>query len=424
MNAKIIEKNYQIAKERYAEEMEIDTEKVLQILRAVPLSVHCWQGDDVAGFEKPDSALDGGGLQVTGNYPGRARTPSELRADMKMAFSLIPGQHRANLHAMYGEFGGKKVDRNEIEPKHFKNWIDWAKDEKLALDFNATCFSHPKAADGFTLSSHDAGTRKFWMEHVQRTRQISAFMGKELGKACIHNLWIPDGSKDDCVQRWNYRSRLRQSLDDIFKIEYDPKKMRDSIEGKLFGIGSESFVVGSNDFYMGYAVKNGIMLCLDLGHFHPTESVADKISAVLQFCRDVLIHASRGVRWDSDHAAILNDEMRSLLQEVVRIPALDRVHFALDYFDASINRVGAWVIGARAVLKALLLALLEPAGKLRRFEKDGNFFGRLETLEAGKSMPFGAVWEYHCMKCGVPADGAELVRAILDYEAKVQSKRK
>jgi L-rhamnose isomerase len=424
MNAKTIEKNYKAAKERYSKETGINTDKALQIMQAVPLSIHCWQGDDVGGFERPDSVLDGGGLQVTGNYPGKARNPDELRADMEKAFSLIPGQHRANVHAIYGEFGGKLVDRDEIEPKHFRGWIDWAKSAKIGLDFNASCFSHANAADGYTISSLDTGIRKFWIEHILRCREISAFMGKELGSACIHNLWIPDGCKDESVQRWAYRSRLKQSLDEIFTVKHDPKKMRDSIEGKLFGIGSEAFVVGSNDFYLGYAVQNGVMPCMDMGHYHPTESVADKVSAVLQFCQEILIHASRGVRWDSDHVAILSDEMRNLLEEIVRIPALDRAHVALDYFDGSMNRVGAWAIGARSVRKALLLALLEPTERIRRFEKDGNSFAKLALLEESKAMPFGAVWEYCCLKSNVPADGTQLIKEVLDYEAKVQSKRK
>jgi L-rhamnose isomerase len=424
MNAKTIEKNYKSAKERYSEEMGINTEKALQIMQAVPLSIHCWQGDDVGGFERPDSVLDGGGLQVTGNYPGKARNPSELRLDMEKAFSLIPGRHRANVHAIYGEFGGKLVDRDEIEPKHFKGWTDWAKSMKIGLDFNASCFSHANATDGYTISSLDSGIRKFWMEHVQRCREISAFMGKEVGSACIHNLWIPDGCKDESVQRWAYRSRLKQSLDEIFKKKHDPKKMKDSIEGKLFGIGSEAFVVGSNDFYLGYAVKNGVMPCMDLGHYHPTESVADKVSAVLQFCQEVLIHASRGVRWDSDHVAILSDELKSLLDEIVRIPALDRVHVSLDYFDGSMNRIGAWAIGGRAVRRAILLALLEPTEKIRRFDEEGNSFGKLALLEESKAMPFGAVWEYCCLKSGVPSDGTQLIKEVMNYEARVQSKRK
>ncbi len=396
-----IEKAYEHARERY-NELGVDTGEVLETLDNISLSLHCWQGDDVGGFERPDARLQGGGIQVTGNYPGAARTIDELRMDLKKAYSLIPGRHRLNLHAMYGEFGGKQVDRNEIEPEHYAGWIAWAQSEGLKIDFNATCFSHPRADSGFTLSSKDEENRAFWIDHVKRCRSISAFIGRELGSPCIHNLWIPDGAKDTPVDRFTHRALLKESLDEIFSVEYGPAEMRDAVESKLFGIGSEAFVVGSHEFYMGYALTRGKMLCLDLGHFHPTESVADKISAILQFSEEILLHISRGVRWDSDHVVILNDEMKSVAEEIVRSDAVERAHIALDFFDASMNRVGAWVIGARATLKGLLLALLEPRQTLRKFENTGDNFARLALIEELKTMPFGAVWDYCCLQNGVP----------------------
>ena len=421
MNTEKIEKSYRDAQQRYGQ-MGVDTDKALQTLGNVSLSLHCWQGDDVGGFERPGAKLEGGGLQVTGNYPGKARTIDELRMDLKIAYSLIPGHHRLNLHAIYGEFGGKSVDRDEITQEHYIGWIDWAKNGNLKLDFNATCFSHPRANAGFTLSSKDKKIREFWIEHVKCCRQISAFIGRELESPCIHNLWIPDGAKDIPVDRWSHRALLKDSLDEIFAVEYDPEEMKDSVESKLFGIGSESFVVGSHEFYMGYAISRNIMLCLDTGHFHPTESVGDKISSILQFSDEMLLHLSRGVRWDSDHVVILNDELRNVLEEVVRSGVLERIHIALDFFDASMNRVGAWVIGARAALKGVLIALLEPQEKLREFEDLNNLFARLALIEELKTMPFGAVWDYYCFKTGVPP--AELwMEEVKRYEAEVTSKR-
>ena len=342
--------------------------------------------------------------------------------DLKKAFSLIPGRMRLNLHAIYGEFGERFVDRGEINPEHYKGWIDWARQEKLNLDFNATCFAHPKAESGYTLSSKDKEVREFWIEHVKRCREISAFIGRELGSFCIHNLWIPDGSKDFPVDRWTHRAMLKEALDRIFAKEYIPSEMKDSLESKLFGLGSEAFVVGSHEFYMGYALSNGVMLCLDLGHFHPTESVADKISALLQFSDEILLHLSRGVRWDSDHVVILNDEVRGIAEEIVRSNALDKVHLALDFFDASLNRVGALVIGARAVHKSFLLVLLEPREKLQEFENAGNYFGRLALLEELKTLPFGAVWDYFCLKMDVPA-AESWMEEIQRYDAEVTRKR-
>ncbi len=345
-----IEQAYTLARERYAE-YGVDTEAAFATLAAVPLSIHCWQGDDVGGFERPAAALTGGGIQVTGNYPGKARTPAELRADMEKAFSLIPGTHRVNLHASYGEFGGKTVDRDQVEPAHFQGWVSWAKEHGLGLDFNSTFFSHPKADDGWTLSHRDPAIRAFWVEHAKRCRAISAFMGKAAGRPCIHNLWIPDGCKDAPADRWTPRRRLRESLDEIYSVSYPSAEIKDAVESKLFGIGSESYVVGNHEFYLAYALANAKMLCLDMGHFHPTESIADKISAILQFADELLLHLSRGVRWDSDHVTVMSDEVRAVMDEIVRGQALRRVHLALDFFDGSMNRVGAWAIGARATLK-------------------------------------------------------------------------
>jgi L-rhamnose isomerase len=421
MDSSAIEKAYALSREKYAA-LGVDADKAVSRLQSVSLSLHCWQGDDVRGFEAEPSGLEGSGLQVTGAYPGRARNVEDLRSDLRQAFALIPGRHRLNLHAMYGEFGGKRIDRNEIEPGHFRGWVEWAKQENLKLDFNATCFAHPKAASGFTLSSKDAGTRRFWIEHVRLCRKISAYLGRELQASCLHNLWIPDGSKDVPVDRWAYRTLLKKSLDEIYETSYNHLQMKDSLESKLFGIGSESFVVGSHEFYMGYALTKGKLICLDLGHFHPTESVADKISAILQFSPEILIHVSRGVRWDSDHVVILNDDLRSLTEEIVRSQALDRTHIALDYFDASMNRVGAWVLGARATLRALLIALLEPRQRLQEADRGDRVLARLAALEELKSMPHGPVWDYFCLRNGVPPADAWL-KEIEAYEKKVLSKR-
>ena len=416
-----IEQSYQLAREHYTA-FGVDAEAALAALAAVPLSLHCWQGDDVGGFEKPEAALSGGGIQVTGNYPGKARTPGELRADLEKALSLIPGSHRVNLHAIYGEFGGRSVDRDQIGPEHFGGWVSWARDHALKLDFNATLFSHPKANDGWTLSHRDPAIRAFWVEHVRRCRAISAFMGKELGSPCIHNLWIPDGCKDAPADRWTPRRLLRESLDEIYSVSCPAAEMKDAVESKLFGIGSESYVVGSHEFYLAYALAGGKIICLDLGHFHPTESVADKVSAILQFADELLLHLSRGVRWDSDHVVTMNDEVRGVMEEVVRGRALARVHLALDFFDGSMNRVGAWVIGARATLKALLAALLSPQQKLNEAEQRGDTFARLDLIEEARSLPLGAVWDYYCHRCGMPT-GLDVVNEVRAYEEAVTSKR-
>jgi L-rhamnose isomerase len=417
-----IEKAYKLAKDSYSQ-LGISTDKALEEMESISLSLHCWQGDDVGGFENPDPSLSGGGIQVTGNFPGKATNANELRLDLRKAYSLIPGKHRLNLHAIYGEFKGQQVDRDEISPEHFKPWIDWANQEGIKLDFNATCFSHPKADEGFTLSHKNKGVRDFWIEHVRRCREISSYMGKAQNSPCIHNLWVPDGSKDITVDAWLYRSNLKESLDRIFDRDYPEAEIKDSLESKLFGIGSECYVVGSHEFYLGYALAKGKMICLDTGHFHPTESVADKISSVLLFLDELLLHVSRGVRWDSDHVVILNDEVTTLAKEIIRANVLSRVHFGLDFFDASINRIGAWVIGSRALLKALLIALLEPLEKLKEAEDNGDFFSRLAVLEEMKSMPFQAVWDYYCLKMSVPPAGL-WIGEIKQYEKDVLFKRK
>ena len=363
----------------------------------------------------------GNGLAVTGNYPGKACTPGELRADLDKSLSLIPGKHRLNLHAFYGEFGGKKVDRDAIEPKHFANWISWAKKNGLGLDFNPTCFSHPKAADGATLSHADKNIRKFWIEHCIRSREIGAAMGKALGNPCVTNVWIPDGYKDTPADRVGPRARLAESLDAVFKKALSPKFNLDAVEPKLFGIGSESFVVGSHEFYLGYAVSRQKLLCLDAGHYHPTESISDKISSVMQYLPEILLHVSRGVRWDSDHVVILNDDLLAIAREIVANSYEKRVHIGLDYFDASINRVAAWTIGTRNMLRALLIGLLE-SPLIRTAEAAGDLTTRLALQEEAKSLPFGAVWDYYCEQKGVPVGDAWLTE-VKSYEKNVLSKR-
>jgi L-rhamnose isomerase len=411
---------YAVAKERYAL-MGVDTDRALDTLAGVSLSLHCWQGDDVGGFEASGETL-GGGLAATGNYPGKARTADELRRDLDQVYSLIPGNHRLNLHAMYAETGGRRVERNELRPEHFAAWTDWAKANGHGIDFNPSCFSHPKAASGFTLASYDAGIRRFWIEHCIACRKIGAHFGKALGTPCITNIWIPDGFKDTPVDRKTPRALLKQSLDDILAEMIDPQHNLDSIEPKLFGLGSESYVVGSHEFYLGYAVANRVLLCLDAGHFHPTETIADKLSSVLLYLDEVLLHVSRGVRWDSDHVVILNDDLHAIAQEIVRGGFLNRVHVGLDYFDASINRVAAWVIGARNTLRALLAALLEPIDHMRELEKSGDYTQRLTLLEELKAMPFGAVWDYHCLKQSVPV-GMAFMDSVKTYERDELSRR-
>ena len=411
---------YGLAKGRYAE-LGVDADRALERLSRIAISLHCWQGDDVAGFENTGEAI-GGGLAVTGNYPGRARTPEELRSDLDKAYALIPGTHRVNLHASYAETGGRHVERNEIRPEHFRGWIDWARSKGLGLDFNPTFFAHPRASDGWTLAHRDEGTRRFWIEHGIACRKIGAAMGQALGSPCITNVWIPDGFKDLPADRRGPRERLVRALDAVFAEPIDPRFHRDAVESKLFGIGSESYVVGSHEFYLGYAITRKKVLCLDAGHFHPTEVISDKISAALCWLDELLLHVSRGVRWDSDHVVIFSDELQAIAQEIVRGDYLDRVHFGLDFFDASINRVAAWVIGTRAMLKALLLALLEPADLLRAMEADGDLTARLAMMEELKSLPFGAVWDHYCQMKGVPV-GAAWLADVMAYEQNVLSLR-
>lgn len=416
---KNIEGAYKLAKERFAD-LGVDTDAAIKKLAKTPISLHCWQGDDCGGFEKQGEL--GGGLAATGNYPGKARTPAELRSDVEKALALIPGKHRFNLHAFYAEVGGKKVDRNELGPEHFKGWIDWAKSLGLGMDFNPTYFAHPKAADGFTLSHSDQGIRNFWIEHGIACRKIGAAMGKALGTPCVTNVWIPDGYKDIPVDRKGPRERLAESLDKVFAQSISPKLNLDAIEGKLFGIGFESYTVGSHEFYLGYSVKNNKLLCLDAGHYHPTESLADKITAVFSFLPEILLHVSRGVRWDSDHVVILNDDLLALAQELVRGDYLSRTHIGLDFFDASINRIAAWVIGTRCMIKALLMAMLEPIDDLRRLEAEGQHTARLALLEECKTLPLGAVWDYYCTTQNVPV-GMAWMEEVKAYEAAVTSKR-
>ncbi len=414
-----IAKSYELAREAYAA-TGVDTDKVIERLAKVAVSLHCWQGDDVFGFES-SVGLDGG-IQVTGNYPGRARTPEQLRADLEKAFGMIPGKKRLNVHAIYAETNGKKVERNELEPAHFANWIDWAKKEDIGLDFNPSYFSHPNAAEGFTLSHRDNAIRKYWVEHGIACRKIGEAMGKALNNACITNFWIPDGYKDVPADRLAPRMRLKESLDEIFAVNIDKNYNRDAVECKLFGIGSESYVVGSHEFYMGYAVAKQILLCLDAGHFHPTEVISDKISSALLWVPEVLLHVSRGVRWDSDHVVMLTDELRAIAEEIVRGNFMNRVHIGLDFFDASINRIAAWVIGARNMQKALMLAMLEPSETLRKAESCGDYTTRLALIEEAKSMPFSAVWDFYCEKQGVPV-GTKWLDEVKTYERDVLLKR-
>ena len=416
-----IERYYSNANNQYLE-FGIDTDKILSQLKEIQVSIPCWQGDDVGGFERPNAEISGGGIQATGNYPGKARTIRELQEDLRKALSLIPGTHRINLHASYGDFGEKFVDRSEINPEYFQSWIDWAKNINIKLDFNCTLFSHPRADAGFTLSSKSKDIREFWIEHVKRCREISAEMGKQLGDPCIHNIWIPDGMKDIPVDRIGHRLLLKESLDEILKKPYPESYMMDSLEGKLFGIGSESYVVGSHEFYLSYAIANNTLFTIDTGHYHPTESVGDKISAILPFIRGLLLHVSRGVRWDSDHVPILNDEIIQLAEEIVRSRQMERIHLALDFFDASINRIAALVIGARATLKSILYALLQPIDLLQEYEENGQYFQRLALLEECKTMPFGAVWDYFCLNNDIPI-GKEWIKEIESYENRILNTR-
>ena len=416
MNETRIKQAYDIAVERYAE-LGIDVEQVLAQLQKIEISMHCWQADDVSGFEASGELT--GGIQATGNYPGKARNIDELRADILKASSLIPGRQRLNLHEIYGDFGGVFVDRDKVEPKHFESWIEWGLENGMRLDFNTTSFSHPKSGD-LSLANPDKAIRDFWIEHSKRCRAIAEYMGVRQGDPCIMNLWVHDGSKDITVNRMLYRELLKASLDQIFAQQYN--NMKDCVESKVFGIGLESYTVGSNDFYIGYGATHNKIITLDTGHFHPTESVADKLSSLLLFVPEVMLHVSRPVRWDSDHVTIMNDETMDLCKEIVRCNALDRVHIGLDYFDASINRIGAYVIGTRATQKCLLQAMLEPLAQLRQYEANGQGFERLALLEESKSMPWNAVWDMFCLRNSVPV-GEGFIADIQQYEREVTSKR-
>ncbi len=415
-----VDKAYEIARERYAA-LGVNTDQALKKLAGIAISIHCWQGDDVGGFENAGQEL-GGGLAVTGNYPGKARTPEQLRSDFEKATSVIPGRHRLNLHACYAEMSGKKVDRDALSADQFKNWISWAKAQKIGLDFNPTYFAHPKAADGVTLTHPNKAIRQFWIEHGIRCREIGAAFGKALGSTCLTNLWIPDGMKDNPADRKAPRQRLLESLDAVFEKEINKKHNVDAVEGKLFGIGSESYVAGSHEFYLGYAATRQILLTLDAGHYHPTEGIADKISSVMFFLPELSLHVSRGVRWDSDHVVTLTDELQAIGQELVWGKYLDRTHIGLDYFDASINRVAAWVIGTRCMLKSLLLALVFPVDQVRKLEAAGDNTSRLAMQEEAKTLPFGAVWDYYCAQANVPVGEAWLAE-VKQYEKDVLSKR-
>jgi L-rhamnose isomerase len=409
---------YDLAKERYAE-VGVDTETAIQLLNEIPISIQCWQGDDVHGFENPKGDLTGG-IQVSGNYPGRARNATELREDLEAVFALIPGKKRLNLHAIYLE-AEHVVERNAIQPEHFAHWVAWAKSQNLCLDFNPTCFSHPLSAQNQTLTHPDAAVREFWIEHCIASRGISEYFGKELNSSCVMNIWIPDGSKDFPADRFAPRQRLVAALDKILAGS-DSKHHKVAVEGKLFGIGAETYTPGSNDFYLAYAVSRKILLTLDAGHFHPTEDVSDKISTALSFLDEILLHVSRPVRWDSDHVVLLDDPTIAIAQEIVRSNATHRVNIGLDYFDASINRIAAWVVGARNMRKALLRALLEPRALLLETEKNFDGTTRMALFEEMKTMPWTAVWEQYCIRQNAPA-GLAWLKQVREYEQNHLSKR-
>lgn len=412
---------YELAKQIYAQ-YGIDTEAVLDQLANVPISIHCWQGDDVGGFERPDAQLAGGGIQAVGNYPGKAKSIAQLRQDLEKVLTLVPGKHRLNLHASYGEFGDAFVDRDQIEESHYQGWIDWGRKVGLALDFNGTFFSHPLADDGYTLASKDERIRRFWIEHAKRCRRIASYIGEQQGSPCILDTWIPDGAKNLTVDKFGYRAILKESLDEIFETEYPVDFMRDALETKLFGIGSESFVVGSHEFYMNYAARNNKMLCIDMGHFHTEEDISDKLSAILLFDDELLLHVSRPMHWDSDHVVLFNDKIRMVAEELVRSGKLDSVHIGLDFFDASINRIGAWVTGVRSMRKALLFALLEPIETLIEYEESGNGYATMALLEQQSLLPFGFVWDEFCNRHHVPMEH-DLIDLISEYEETVLKER-
>jgi L-rhamnose isomerase len=402
------------------EKYGVDTDKALELLNQTPISMHCWQGDDVRGFESPDTALSGG-IQTTGNYPGAAKTPAQLRTDMEKAFSLIPGKKRVNLHAIYVDTD-QHVERDQIKPEHFARWVEWAKEKDLGLDFNPTLFSHPKADDGLTLSHPDEEIRQFWIDHVKASRKISEYFGRELGSASFMNIWIPDGMKDQPVDRLSPRARLQDSLDKALAEKIDTAFHKDAVESKLFGIGAEAYTVGSNEFYLAYAATRGTALCLDAGHYHPTEVISDKISACSLYVNDLQLHVTRPVRWDSDHVVSFDDETQAIMREIVRNKLLDRVAIGLDFFDASINRIAAWVIGTRNAQKALLKALLEPVDQLKAAEESFDYTTRLGLIEEAHSLPWTAVWDYHCHQHEVPV-GFDWINDVKDYEATILETR-
>ncbi|MFC5530177.1 L-rhamnose isomerase [Cohnella yongneupensis] len=414
-----VKANYEAAKAQYAKH-GIDVDQALARLAQVKISMHCWQGDDVRGFLNRGQELTGG-ISVTGNYPGAARTPDELRADLEKAFSLIPGSHKVNLHAIYADTD-EVVEIDRLEPKHFDRWVQWAKEQGLGLDFNPTCFSHEKSKDGLTLSHPDAEIRDFWIKHCQASRRIGAYFGEQLGQTCVTNVWVPDGYKDIPADRLGPRQRLKASLDEVFSEQLNPAHNLDAVESKLFGIGSEAYVVGSHEFYMGYGLQNDKLICLDAGHFHPTEVISNKLSALSLFTSGILLHVSRPMRWDSDHVVILDDELLEIGKELVRGNLLDITHIGLDFFDASINRVAAWVIGTRNTIKALLRAMLEPVEALKQAEITGDYTTRLALTEEFKSYPFGAVWDYYCASQGVPVR-EEWLTEVKAYERDVLALR-
>lgn len=414
-----VQQSFEEAKVLYAKH-GIDVEQVLSRLEKIKISMHCWQGDDVRGFLNRDQNLTGG-ISVTGNYPGAARTPIELRADLEKAFSLIPGKHKVNLHAIYADTD-EKVELDQIEPKHFQNWVDWSKENGLGLDFNPTCFSHEKSKDGFTLSHPDPEIRKFWIDHCKAARKIGAYFGEQLGQPCVTNVWVPDGFKDVPADRMGPRQRLKAALDEVFEEKLNPAHNLDAVESKLFGIGSEAYVVGSHEFYMGYGIQNNKLICLDAGHFHPTEVISNKLSALSLFTDGMLLHVSRPMRWDSDHVVTLDDELIDIGRELVRGDLLDKTHIGLDFFDASINRVAAWVIGTRNTIKALLRAMLDPVEALKQAELEGDYTTRLALTEEFKSYPFGAIWDYYCAKQGVPVR-EEWLAEVKTYEKEILLKR-
>ncbi|MCW3794717.1 L-rhamnose isomerase [Paenibacillus sp. LS1] len=414
-----VKQTYEAAKALYAQH-GIDTDEVLNKLADIKVSVHCWQGDDVKGFLNKDGELTGG-ISVTGQYPGAATTPAELRNDLEQAFALIPGKHKVNLHAIYTDTD-EKVELDRIEPKHYENWVKWAKEQGLGLDFNPTCFSHEKSSDGFTLSHPDPEIRKFWIDHCKASRRIGAYFGEQLGQTCVTNVWVPDGFKDNPVDRLTPRKRLKESLDEVFSEPLNPEHNLDAVESKLFGLGSEAYVVGSHEFYMGYGLQNDTLICLDAGHFHPTEVISNKLSSLSLFTSGILLHVSRPMRWDSDHVVIMDDELLEIARELVRHDLLATTHIGLDFFDASINRVAAWVVGTRNTVKALLRAMLEPVDALKQAELDGDYTLRLALTEEFKSYPFGAIWDYYCAQQGVPVR-EQWITDIKTYEQNVLLQR-